>query len=350
MDVDRTTDIEASQVGRLEVRNRFSVAVAEQSQVGEARRRSSRLAELLGFNEVAIGRIAIVASELGTNLVKHTKEGGYLVIQQIDGGMEILSLNKGPGLSSPEKWLQDGYSTANTLGTGLGAVKRMSSTFDLYSEYATGTAILAQFFVVDQAAIKRSFDIGSVGLPKDGAVVCGDTAATVLADRDAVMIVCDGLGHGIEAAEASVKAIKIFRESPLIDPATILNNIHRGLKGTRGAAVSIARIDPKAERLVFCGIGNVSAVIVEGSETRRHLVPDNGTAGFVARKIRAVELPWTQNSMLIMHTDGLSSSWNLQTYAGILKHRAAIIAGTLHRDFGKPRDDQTVWVLKNIQS
>ena len=102
------------------------VEVAEQSQVAEARRRATTLATALGFGTEGAGKVAIVASELATNLVKHTTAGGEILLTPVarngDVGIEVMGVDRGPGIANLAQALRDGYSTAGTYGTGLGAV------------------------------------------------------------------------------------------------------------------------------------------------------------------------------------------------------------------------------------
>src|ERR1044071_3320249 len=111
-----------------------AIAVAESSQAGQARRDAAALAARLGFSEEAQGKVAIVVSEAAKNLVAHAREGLILLRALHAGphlGVEMLALDKGPGMADVERCLQDGYSTAGTGGVGLGAMRRMSSVFDI---------------------------------------------------------------------------------------------------------------------------------------------------------------------------------------------------------------------------
>ncbi len=78
----------------MEVNNRFLVPVNEISQVGDARRRAARVAQSMGFNETEVGRISIVASELASNLVKHTDSGGSIIVQVQSETVEINLSNQ----------------------------------------------------------------------------------------------------------------------------------------------------------------------------------------------------------------------------------------------------------------
>ena len=103
--------------------------VDETSQVGAARRRASALGQAHGLDTDAIGRLALVVTEAATNIVKHGR-GGMLVLRPLRHGIgaavEVLALDKGPGIPNVERAMADGYSSAGTAGQGLGAIRRLS--------------------------------------------------------------------------------------------------------------------------------------------------------------------------------------------------------------------------------
>ncbi len=105
----------------------LSIAIMEPSQVAEARRRAAVLAGSLGYDETAAGRVAIVTTELATNMVKYGGPGEMLLGTYEDEtghGIQILALDRGAGMASPAHAQQDGHSTGGSPGQGLGAVKR----------------------------------------------------------------------------------------------------------------------------------------------------------------------------------------------------------------------------------
>lgn len=334
----------------MEVTNQLLIPVTEQSQVGDARRKATRLATSLGFDDVSAAEVSIVTTELATNLIKHTTSGGTLIVQEkrIDrvSCVEILSIDKNPGAQSHEQWIADGFSTTNTLGTGLGAVKRLATNFDIHSDQEHGTAVLARL-THPKVSSAKSFDVGVVNFPKTDELVCGDSWVVVEDGDKAAILVADGLGHGIEANEASQRAISTFIQDPWKAPSESLQLLHTVLRGTRGAAISIVHINRETGTLVFAGLGNVAGVLDNNAE-RRHLVPDNGTVGYEARKFRNQEFLWNRNSVLILHSDGCSSSWNLNNYPTLKEHTSTLISAVLYRDFSKSYDDVTIVSLKNL--
>ena len=126
----------------------------------------------------------------------------------------------------------------------------------------------------------------------------------------------DGSGHGVEAARAAEIAVRTFSENADAACEVVVERIHRALAPTRGGAVAVARIDAAARVVRFVGLGNISAVLVSAGKTR-HMVSHNGTAGHVAPRIREFTYDFTGEPMVILHSDGLTSRWDLAAYPGL---------------------------------
>ncbi|MDA9524246.1 anti-sigma regulatory factor [Bradyrhizobium sp. CCBAU 11434] len=326
-----------------------SVGVNDPSGVAEARRAATDLAQRVGFNETDKGKLALIATELSTNLVKHGSGGEILVGAYEDNesqGIEVLALDKGAGMSNVAACLEDGYSSAGTAGRGLGAVVRQSHFVDIGSWPGVGTAVLARVAHGAAPSLKPPTvpTWGAVSIAKAGEDVCGDAWSLSNTGDVRTLFVADGLGHGPEAAEAAVEAVRIFHRYNGHTVANLLDYVHGGLRATRGAAVSIARFDPATGNVNFAGIGNVAGVIIAAGETKR-MVSMAGTAGFNTRKIRAFDYPFTQG-LIILHSDGLASSWTVDRYPNLAALHPSLIAAILYRDFSRHRDDATVLVAK----
>src|SRR5215469_17876446 len=103
------------------------VPIADRSCVAEARRLAADLASRQNLDATDVGRVAVVATELCSNLLKHAGSGEIAITPFDDGdgrGVELLALDQGPGIADIKKSLADGHSTAGTSGTGLGAIRR----------------------------------------------------------------------------------------------------------------------------------------------------------------------------------------------------------------------------------
>jgi anti-sigma regulatory factor (Ser/Thr protein kinase) len=326
-----------------------SVGVNDQSGVAEARRAATDLAQRVGFTETDKGKLALVATELSTNLVKHGSGGEILVGTYEDNesqGIEILALDKGAGMSNVAACLEDGYSSAGTAGRGLGAVIRQSHFVDIGSWPGVGTAVLARVAPESSLANKPPTvpTWGGVSIPKPGEDVCGDAWNVSNTGHVRTLLVADGLGHGPEAAEAAVEAVRLFHRYNGHTVSNLIDYVHGGLRATRGAAVSIARFDPATKNINFSGIGNVAGVIVTAGEIKR-MVSMPGTAGFNTRKIRAFDYPF-ERGLIILHSDGLASSWTVDRYPNLAALHPSLIAAILYRDLTRHRDDATVLVAK----
>lgn len=331
------------------MRETTRVRIDEQSQIAEARRVARTLAQNLGFDETRVEQAAIVATEACTNLLKHAG-GGDILIQAVDGdettapGLELLALDKGPGIGNLDQALRDGYSTGGTSGHGLGAIVRLAAASDFYSEPARGAAVLARWSTGLRIPAWRlpPLQVGAVNVPKPGQEVCGDSWGVEQTPDYSVIMVADGLGHGLDARTASAQAVRILHSAPSLSPAEIVERAHLALRSTRGAALAVARIDRHRDRVTFSGIGNISANIYSGVGEGQHLVSVHGTAGFQTAKIREFEYLWPEHGLLLMYSDGLASHTSPAAYPGLVLRDPALIAGVLYRDFGRGTDDATI--------
>jgi len=322
-----------------------SVPVSEQSQTSAARYAAREAAESVGFADEDAHRVGLVATELATNLVKHTSGGELLVraSRHVEPPeVELLAIDRGPGMTDVSRCLSDGHSTAGSPGTGLGAAQRLADEFDIYSQPGRGTVVMTRLRAGrGAAAAARRFDIGGISVAKTGETVCGDAWQAHQTAESALVVVADGLGHGVDAGEAShtaVAAIDPRRGSGL--PA-LLEHMHDGLRHTRGAAAAVA--DIRSGVLRFAGIGNIAGAIL-GYGSVRHTVSTNGTLGHLARHFREYSYPWEASSVFVMHSDGLGTHWSFDEYPGIRQRYPSVAAAVLYRDHSRQRDDVTVVV------
>src|SRR5262249_15234333 len=226
------------------------VAVAERSRVAEAGRLACQAAAQQGFCESDIGRIAIATTELASNLVKHAG-GGEIVIGSFDDGdgtgLELLALDKGPGIGDVQTAFCDGHSTAGSAGIGLGAAHRAASVFAISTRPGHSTAIVARVRKsADLPRRSRGYLVSGLCVPYPGEVVCGDGWAVAPVEERLVVLLADGAGHGPEAHRATMRAIEVLRERAKVTPEEVVQHLHGALGATRGAAVAVARLEPQA--------------------------------------------------------------------------------------------------------
>ncbi|MCO8268994.1 SpoIIE family protein phosphatase [Actinoplanes sp. TRM 88003] len=310
------------------------------------RRSAERLAVELGLPERRVADLSIVAAELAGNLVKHADEG-VLLVRAVrtaeEAGVELVAVDRGPGMADLVHSVGDGHSTSGTLGIGLGAIVRQASWYDVHSVPGKGTVLTAQVWSADPPR-----DAWAAGLtrPLTGEPVSGDAFAVRDAEGRRQVMMCDGLGHGGLAAAASHEAIRAFHDAPVAPPATVLEHLHRRMNHTRGAAVAIAELDPDAGLVRYAGLGNISGTIIPPVGPRRGMISLPGIAGHQRRQVREYDYPITPDAIVLMHSDGVVDRWNTAEYPGLFTRSPLVIAATVLRDAGTRRDDAGVLVAR----
>ncbi len=324
----------------------FIIEIIEESQLGDARRQVVRSAHILGLSEKHQDRLALITTELATNLLKHTAKGGKLIVQSLsDGeriGIDIFSLDSGRGMNIYD-CIEDGVSSTGTFGNGLGTVKRLSDQFDIHSETMHGSAVHSRIW--NREISEGDSLSGGLTVPIIGERLSGDKWAIRRVGQQRYCILVDGLGHGFEAAEAAKLALQRFDENLDLAPSQIIKAMHSSLRGTRGAVAAVARIDCARGTLDFCGLGNIAAILVNDTY-RKHLTSLNGTLGYEARKVTEFKHPWNQASLLVMHSDGLSSR-AFESIQAVKNKTAPLIAAWLYQMNSKGTDDSTALVCKD---
>jgi len=326
-----------------------ALSAVEASHVGEIRRQASQLAVAAGLNDSESGKVSIIATELARNLTRYASRGEMLLRTiEVGGvsGVELVAVDRGPGMANVERCLEDGYSSGGTAGNGLGAVRRLATEFDIFSTQPNGTVVLAR---VQKGGVRAlaTFEWGAVNLPAPHEPVCGDVWRISQTNGELSLMIADGLGHGPQAAEAAELAAGVFDGNDVRSPPDLLTTADRRLRGTRGAAVAIAYVNSKQSKMQFAGVGNVAGSLrSRESLLGRGLVSHNGTVGVHMRKVQSFEYDWPRDALLIMHSDGLQSRWSLESYPGLSHRHPAIVAGVLYRDFCRGKDDVTVCAVR----
>lgn len=321
--------------------------VREASITGEIRRTVANWSKELNLDETLSGKISIVITEMTSNILKHAGSGEVIAVLT-ENSIELLAIDKGPGMANPSECFKDGFSTQGTQGTGLGAIKRLSTRFDLYTQLGKGTVVYSQFKSEEAQQNKSIYDIGGISIPYKDEPVCGDGWTHVEENGVVKILVSDGLGHGIFANEASRQAADTFHLSSHSSPLDDINRLHNAMRSTRGAAVAIAYVDFKNQKIDYAGLGNISSTIFSEKSAKR-LISYNGIVGIQMRKVQPMTYPMDSRSVFILFSDGLSSHWNLNDYPGLQFKPAYLIAGFIYRDFGRTTDDVTVVVMKEIE-
>ena len=344
---------------------RYPVAVHED--VGAVRRAVRALAATVpGLQD---GEPELVATELATNLLRHAVAGGYLLVRALPGGVELIAVDRGPGLPAPVlDSLAAGAHPAppvlrgGGLGVGLATVQRRAELFDYYST-AQGTAILARLCAAAAQAPARAaaaageWRWSGVNVPLGGAGPSGDGWA-VSAETRLAAVVVDGLGHGPEAAAAAQSALTAFEHwhAPVRkgsgytqdQSAALIEQTHQAMRGTRGGVLGACLIDPNTDELLFTGVGNIHGRILAAGK-HHHLISRPGTLGteLPVPRAHATVHAWAPGSTLVLASDGIDTRWDPSAHPGLLRRHPAVVAAVIHRDHTRGTDDATVLVVKD---
>ncbi|KAB8168876.1 SpoIIE family protein phosphatase [Streptomyces sp. 3MP-14] len=259
-------------------------------------------------------RAAVLASELATNLDKHAHDGAlYLQPLPLGGGLELVAVDRGPGIPDVHAALADGFSTSGTLGGGLGAVRRIADQLTIHSDPG-GTLVRATLAAPD-AGPDTAPPPGAVCLPTgaegaDGAdpAACGDAFAVRDTPAGRTVAVIDALGHGPEAERAALAALAAFDADPALPLRTLLERQHRALRRTRGAAIALLRLTERAAE--FAAVGNVRLVRFGLGRPRAGPPGPPGIVGYTLPRLTVHRLPRVPGETLLLHTDGIHPDWS----------------------------------------
>jgi anti-sigma regulatory factor (Ser/Thr protein kinase) len=335
--------------------------IKDMTDVKLARWRVRETAGMMGFSIPFCEEISLVVSELGTNLIKHAGGGTIRWVRlPEDAGIQIDSLDDGPGIRDPDAVMADGHSTSATLGYGLGAVNRLMDELEISpkSPHRKGAHIRCRRYV-------RREKPGIEGLPlKMGTAtrahpemnVNGDAYVVKTWPGHALIGVIDGLGHGPLAAKAAVAAknyVETHYDRPLMN---LFKGVGRACLGTRGVVMALVLfkkdIDENAPlKMRFAGVGNVE-VRVRGGE-RMRFTYRRGIIGLRAPDPVVSEHSWHNENILVMYSDGIRSHWQWEAFLSNEKNDRRIsaqkLAQTMLHRLARERDDATIVVVKGTE-
>ena len=128
-----------------------------------------------------------------------------------------------------------------------------------------------------------------------------------------MVVIADGLGHGVGAAEAAQEAIATFKKQSNLGPGEILSYMHDAFAKPVGLLPQSWRFGPNDKSLLYAGVGNISGVVLPARDSRS-LVSHNGTLGITAPRIQEFRSDWPPDAVLVLHSDGIQSKWDLSSY------------------------------------
>jgi anti-sigma regulatory factor (Ser/Thr protein kinase)/serine/threonine protein phosphatase PrpC len=344
--------------------NILSLQIDNISDVGICRRKAVNLASQIGFDEVKTGEVAIMVTEMVTNVIKHGGGKGKVVICQFRDAqdhkaIEVWCCDSGSGIHDFQDAIKDGISAKDSLGIGMGSIRRLSDEMqinpDLGKEFKdtffAGNPIYKNCirtlkYVPNKHWIgtNKMLEIGAASRCKPGEILNGDSyVVSHVKPHLCIAAVLDGLGHGKEANMASQLAreqIILKSELPL---DALMQHIHRSLRGTRGSTIGLMRLDTKLRKLTFSGIGNIESFLLTSDE-KRSLLSFGGIMGHNMRTPRIFEYEFNPGDSICMYSDGITTRWKIEDLDW--SDHPQKNAETIINQYSRLNDDATVLIIR----
>ena len=333
--------------------------------VGVCRRKSVSLAGQLGFDDVKTGEVAILVSELVTNVLKHGGGEGRIMICQLKDeenrkAIEIWCCDNGNGIPDLEKAMHDGFTNKQTLGIGLGTIRRFSDIFEVdpklietvnsidykpLSNYKHCLRIVKWIPENRWKGTNRSLITGAASRCIPGETLNGDSYVICnLSSDKTIAAIIDGLGHGKDAHMASniiKEQILLKSELPLVE---LINYTHQAARGTRGAVIGLVYINIETSKLYFVGIGNIEGFVLSPSG-KKSLISYGGILGHNIRTPQIFEFPFSIGDLVCLYSDGINTRWNSDDINW--KEHPQKIADFLINNYSRLNDDATVLIISH---
>lgn len=306
-----------------------------------------------GMMEAKVNQIDLVVAEMTSNLFKYADQGEILLgVFENNGNpyIELISLDHGPGIAQPSRMMEDGISTTNTMGFGLGSMKRLSDHFELYSLVGWGTIVLSRIYnTVPNSKKNNVASIHPLIVCKPGETVSGDGMAIKQNDKFIKIMLADGLGHGPEANLAVNEAANAFKVYPDFSPSETLRYVHQSIKKTRGAVANVLCYEFATNKWTSAGIGNILFKLVGPVAVKNHM-SYNGIVGHnIPNTMNDQQYDGSQYNLAILCSDGIKTRWETNKYPMIGKYDPTILCAALYKDHARRTDDMSIVAIKTKQ-
>lgn len=358
------------------------IAIAHEADVHGVVMYACSLLQPMQVSSTLVTAVATVVSELAMNIVRYADAGGSLRIALKTTGrtaIEVWAEDSGPGIPDVELALQDHFSSNGTLGVGLPGVKRMVDEFELHSAPGVGTSVRVKKWLsppltapTDLRRVSRPLSVpvreagmgvvnesplldpdtrphqdvyAAVNRPCFGEVVSGDRPIVMALPTGVLFGMVDVLGHGSEAYQLALHCERWLLAQASGAVEDLLYALHRDIKGSRGAAISLAWISSRRpQQVTVVGVGNTLLYALQDSVTPISAQP--GILGGNMPRLQPMVLPLEVGDVLLLTTDGLSERVDSLQLLSLKNWPVMRIANELLRLYGKVHDDAACAVLR----
>lgn len=327
--------------------------------------RVSRSPLLLAASDVDRTLVTTIVSELCSNIAKYAGSGS-LNIKRIESGDRvdicIHAQDHGPGIANIALALEDHFSTGGTLGLGLPGVKRMADEFTVSSSAGTGTQVFVRKRIVGRPDQHKASAIFASPRPDPGcpdglwdvsarirafpaSLTCGDAALALQCAGGLLLAVVDASGHGTRASTVAQQAIDVLTRHCSPDLVAMLEKVHHALRGTLGAAVGLAFVNPVTRTANYAGVGNTQATKIGRSPWQG--IFREGTLGERMPPHFLGQTTFLEDcDILLLTTDGIPEVDARKFVSERTYWSAANLTQRLLAEVAKPCDDAGCVILK----
>lgn len=307
----------------------------------------------MGFSGLTREHMELVCNEMVTNQNKFAEGNGLVQIWEVSHpapALDLFAFDYGKGIQNIKAALEDGYTTAGTMGKGLGAIRRLSSESGIYSlpvEHAGdspwhGTAVWSRFYC-QHHDMTLAHDIGSYTRAYHDSTFNGDSIQARCTPNKTRWLHMDGLGHGREAAEVVEGIGNFLDDETPVDG--LLQRLSKRLEGGRGAVAMICEIDAVDQTFKVCGVGDMVAYLIASGE-KKAISFSPGVLGHAHRTPETTTLSFPPQALLITASDGLRRNMTLRTFPEMWRLHPQLIALVLGQVMGRHNDDRSVFTIR----
>lgn len=318
------------------------------------RSKLSVVADRLGISELKRENMLLVASELVSNNIKHAGGRGLIQIWQQPGPiLDIVALDYGPGIADIRRAEKDGYSSVNTLGKGLGTIRRLSDESYIYTQREStgqvkkwsGTVFLARFHLGNVHKTASGLQVGIFSRSLSDERYNGDRVYWQKTPSLLRWLHLDGLGHGELAQNATAHLSSHLASGD--DPAQVLISVDRQLAGSRGAVGVVGEIDLQSQKISIHGMGDMHAHIFS-EDQMQHISFAPGVLGKEHRTTTTTTADFCRKCVVVTASDGIRRNWDTGNFTGLFNQHPQLIAYTLGNIMGRISDDQSLCVASIV--
>lgn len=174
--------------------------------------------------------------------------------------------------------------------------------------------------------------------------ICGDIAHAWCTPDHEVVAIADGLGHGPDAAQAAGVAMEHIGHHLDVEMEALFLGLGQALASTRGAAVGVARIEPRTGACCYGALGNTRAGVFGWRVMRLDAKPGIVGAG-MRGNLQPLSFQLHPGDHLVMWTDGLEERLGLPSDLLASEPPPRMAETLLHRHY-QGKDDGCVLVAR----